>query len=60
MPYIFWILEQGQPRVLAVMDQMFASNGESQRHTYKQFRKIVGKATADAALRRYFRTLDAA
>jgi hypothetical protein len=60
MPYIIWTQEGGQPRVLAVLDKVFASTGVTQRHTYQQFKKIVGKVKAEAAMRRYFRELDAA
>jgi hypothetical protein len=60
MPYIVWIMEDGQPRVLAVMDQIFASTGATRRNTYEEFKQIVGKTRADAAMRRYLRTQDAA
>jgi hypothetical protein len=58
MPYIIWIQE-------AVLDKVFAStarhtNISTCKHIYLQFKKIVGKAKAEAAMRRYFREMDAA
>jgi YD repeat-containing protein len=58
--HIVWIQEDGEPRVLAVMDAVFASTGVTHRNTYDEFEKIVGKTNAEAALRRYFREQDAA
>jgi hypothetical protein len=60
MPYMIWINENNQPRVVAVMDKVFASTGATQQHTYEQFKKIVGKAKAEAAIRRYLRKQNAA
>jgi hypothetical protein len=60
MPYIIWAQENGEPRVLAVMDAVFASTGVTHRNTYEEFEKIVGKENAETALRRYFREQDAA
>jgi hypothetical protein len=37
------------------MDEVFASTGETTHHTYQEFEGLVGKAVAEAALRRYFR-----
>ena len=59
MPYILWIQEDGQPRVLAVMDTVFASTGVTHRNTYEEFEAIVGKAEAEAALGRYYREEEA-
>jgi hypothetical protein len=60
MPYIVWIQEDGESRVLAVMDQVFESTGITHQNTYEEFEKIIGKTNAEAALRRYFREQDAA
>jgi hypothetical protein len=60
MPYIVWIQEDGEPRVLSVVDTVFASTVQTHQNTYEEFEKIVGKTNAEAALRRYFRELDAA
>jgi hypothetical protein len=60
MPCIVWIQENGEPRVLAVMDTVFESTGATHRNTYEEFEKIVGKTNAEAALRRYYREQDAA
>lgn len=55
MPYILWINEKGKPRILAIIDEVFASTGETDRHTYKQFEKLHGQKEAEAALGRYYR-----
>ena len=60
MPYIVWIYENDQPRVLDIKYEVFDSTRETQQHTYEQFKKIVGKAKAEAAIRRYLRAQDAA
>ena len=46
--------ERSSPH-LAIMGEAFASTDESQRNTYQEFKKIVGKKEAEAALNRYFR-----
>jgi hypothetical protein len=60
MPYIIWVSEHGHPRIVALMHTVFAMTSENQRHTYKQFQKIVGKEKAYAALRRYLQNQAAA
>jgi hypothetical protein len=58
MPYIVWVNENDQPRVLDIRYTVSDSTGKA--HTYEQFKKIVGKAKAEAAIRRYLRAQDAA
>jgi hypothetical protein len=60
MAYIIWTQEDGQPRVLAVMDTVFASTSVTHRDTYEEFEAIVGKTEAEAALVRYYREQDGA
>jgi hypothetical protein len=60
MPYIVWVYENDQPRVLDIKYELLDSTDPAQRHTYEQFKKIVGKAKAEAAIRRYLRAQDAA
>jgi hypothetical protein len=61
MPYIVWVYENDQPRVLDIKYEVSDSAGATQwQHTYEQFKKIVGKAKAEAAIRRYLRAQDAA
>ena len=43
MSYIIWTQEEGRPRVLAVMDTVFASTGVTHRNTYEEFEAIVGR-----------------
>jgi hypothetical protein len=58
LPYICWVKERGQPRVLGFVDKFFASTGEVNHHTRKQFEKIVGEAVAKAALSRFYEEED--
>lgn len=53
MKYISWIEENGQPRILGIVDKFFASTGMVRHSTHKQFEKIVGRAKAKAALSKY-------
>ena len=45
----------GQPRLLAVMDTVFASTGVTRRNTYEEFEAIMGKTEARGGARRYTR-----
>ena len=58
MSCVVWVKEYGHPRILAIMDELFASTGESQYHTFQEFEALVGKTEAEAALARYFREQD--
>jgi hypothetical protein len=58
--HIVWIQEDGEPRILSVVEAAFASTVEAHQNTYEEFEKIVGKTNAEAALRRYFQEQDAA
>lgn len=58
MPYILWIEESGKPRILGIMDEVYASTGETNRHTYTQFEKLHGRAIAEAALGRFYREME--
>jgi hypothetical protein len=60
MPYIIWVNEDDQPRVLDIKYEVFDSTTATQQHTYEQFKKIVGKVKAEAAVRRYLREKEAA
>jgi hypothetical protein len=60
MSCVVWTRENGYPRILAIMDEVFASTGETQHHTYQEFEAIVGETVAEAALNRYFREQDRA
>jgi len=58
MPYICWVKDKGTPRVLGFVDKFFASTGEVNHHTRKQFAKIVGEEVAKTALSRYYEEAD--
>jgi hypothetical protein len=55
MLYITWVNENDRPRILDVLDKVFASTGETQQHNYEEFKKIVGRVQAEAAIQCYLR-----
>jgi hypothetical protein len=57
-PYITWIKDDGQVRIVAITGEIIDSAGATRRHTYKEFKKIVGRTQAKAAFERYYRELD--
>ena len=57
-PYITWITDDGQARIVAITGEVIDSWGATHRHTYKEFKTIIGRAQAKAAFERYYRELD--
>jgi hypothetical protein len=58
LPYITWIRDDCQARIVAITGEVIDSAGATHRHTYKEFKKILGRAQAKAAFERYYRELD--
>ena len=58
LPYIMWIKDNGQVRIVAITDEFTNPTGGTHRHTYKEFKKIVGRVKAKAAFERFYRELD--
>ena len=58
LPYIMWRKDNGHVRIVAIMDEVIGPTGATHRHTYKEFKKIVGRAKAKTAFERFYRELD--